>query len=99
MKHDIYLLILLFLLTACQNVQVPDRNEIKLEYGSEEEVIFEATFRFMFKNNASGGQNTVSYYFLDIGGADPSEAFIERGDWPRQQNLWVIFGSGRSPIV
>jgi len=37
-----------------------------------------ALANYIFKNNASGAQQKVEYYFLKINGGDPSEDFIER---------------------
>lgn len=37
-----------------------------------------ALANYIFKNNASGGQQSVDFYFLEIAGKDPGEEFLER---------------------
>lgn len=38
----------------------------------------EAVFRYQFEHNASGQQTNAAAYYLEIGGADPDDAFMSR---------------------
>ena len=45
---------------------------------NEEGDIYEAVFRHQFPHNASATQQSAGSYFIQIQGADPSDAFLQR---------------------
>jgi hypothetical protein len=61
------------LAASCQRA-IPDEQS----RSAVEDDVREAVFRYQFKHNASGAQQNVDYYFLDLGPEGPIPEFMAR---------------------